>query len=208
MNYNLEQNPKYVNQRIQDYIDTVMHPQCKTQTDKWTIDSMVSWERFGPTICNACYENRERLHKMVNGFKNDYDTHSKGTLWLDRKTTPYSEVPYVIRGTCELIGMKLFNTIQSTYGIQIFTNTNGWNSWDMNSIYMAGQTAFLASSHAWTYSDPEIEITNSKIDQLVCSWNLNVLLQKNTALESKVASLKTQIQQLETSNNLNKFPYV
>jgi hypothetical protein len=28
MDYNPEQHPNYVNQRIQNYIDTVMHPGC------------------------------------------------------------------------------------------------------------------------------------------------------------------------------------
>jgi hypothetical protein len=144
---------------------------------------------------------------MVNGFKTDNDRLAKETQWLDRQTTPYSEMPYQIRGTCEAVGMKLFNTVQSTYGMQLFPHANGWNAWDMNSIYLAGQTAFAANSQAWTYSDPEIELANSKIDQLVCSWNMNVLYKKNEQLADKVESLKTQIQ-INNNVSIKRCPYV
>jgi len=210
MNYNPEQHPKYVNQRIQEYIDTVMHPQCKTHQDKWTVASMVSWERFGSTICSKCNENRERLHMMVNGFKSDYDVQAKGTLLIDRKTTPYSEVPYQIRGTCEIAIMDFEFAIYRKYGMALFLRSPT-ASWTPDLLYTVGQSMFsqnsLSSSDLSTYRQELISL-NARIDNAVAQWNTCVLQNKNIELEAKIADLKTQIQLHETNTNIKKCPYV
>lgn len=210
MNYKPEQNPKYVNQRILDYIDTVMHPQCITQADKWTIESMVSWKRFGSTICHKCSENRERLHMMVNGFKDEYDAHVKGTMWLDRKTTPYSDVPYSVRGTCEAALMDFeFDIYRRCNGVVFLPGNTVWTP---DLLYTAGSTVFrerLSFKNALSRDFiKKINALNLKINNDVKSWNLNVLQHKNTALEAKLVALKTQIQQPETKYSLKKCPYV
>ncbi len=210
MNYNPEQHPKYVNQRIQEYIDTVMHPQCKTHQDKWTVASMVSWERFGSTICRQCYENRERLHMMVNGFKSDYDTQSNATLWLDRQTTPYSEVPYQIRGACEAAVMDFEFAIYRNYKATLFLNSNTM-TWSPDLLYEGGNYMFSASLPCWSdlskYQQEFITL-NARIDNAVSKWNVIVLHNKYNNLLVKYGKLNADVEQTETIANLKKCPYV
>lgn len=191
MNYNPEQNPTYVNDRIQEYIDTVMHPNCETGKDKWTVESMVSWERFGSTICRKCHDNRERLHMMVNKFKDDYDAHVIETLLVDRQTTPYSEVPYQIRIKCERAIMDFEFEIYRLYNAAVFLP--GKNGWTPDLLYKAGKSMFnpaLCSPNLSEFGQEFITV-NSIIDNAVYMWNLYHLRHINRKLAVENELLKT-----------------
>ena len=176
MNYNPEQNPDYVNNRIQNYIDTVMHPGCTKhwrKKDQWTVAKMVSWERFGSTVCDNCYENRERLHMMVQGFKTDYDTQCR--LIINRATTPYSELPYTIRNQIADLGIS----------------DVGATDIDMDTIYEIGKGTYTQNFDEIVKTP--VEKTYWKIGQIISNWNLNILMKRVTELEDKVSELTPQV---------------
>ncbi len=195
MNYIPEQNPTYVNNRIQEYIDTVMHPNCETGKDKWTVESMVSWERFGMTICRKCHDNRERAHYLIrNEYMPAYDRVC--TLWLDRKTTPYRELPYEVRGSLESIGMHLYNTALSEYGISLFPHTAGWQSWDMDAIFNAGQYAFSTAGidvKTSDYMTSQVEQECIKINSIINGWNAKVQKRKCDAMETRLSQMEAKL---------------
>ena len=176
MNYKPEQNPQAVNNRIQNYIDTVMHPGCTKhwrKKDQWTVEKMVSWERFGSTICNECFENRERLHMMVQGFKTDYDAQCR--LIINRATTPYSELPYSIRGKISSLGIS----------------DAGLTTINMDTIYEIGKLTYTQKYEE--IANTPVEKTYWKIDQIIANWNINLLTQRVADLENEVSELKYNI---------------
>jgi len=199
MNYKPEQNPEYVNNRIQEYIDTVMHPGCETGKDKWTIESMVSWERFGSSICRKCHANRERAHYLIrNEYMPAYDREC--TLWLDRKTTQFKELPYKLRDKIEDIGMTLSNLLSES-GISLFPHTAGWTAWDQESIFKAGQYVYSISTPEEHYIVGvycKIKKSKDKVDTIIADWNAKVQKRKCDAMESRMAQMEAKLAELET----------
>lgn len=186
MNYKPAQNPQVVNDRIQNYIDTVMHPGCTKpdlEKDKWTVDKMVSWERFGMTICNACRDNRERLHILVNGFKEDYDANAKTELIINRTMTLYRELPYCIKGALETIGRQLFANGISSLGETIIQATNGYQIWDLENSRKVGEIVFSKLGQSPEFMYPEYELANLRVEQIISNWNIGVLERRIIRLE-------------------------
>lgn len=213
MNYKPAQNPTYVNDRIQEYIDTVMHPNCETGKDKWTVESMVSWERFGSTICRKCHDNREHAHYLIrNEYMPAYDRVC--TQWLDPETTPYRELPYEVRGKIETIGMEHISNVaaythgsyyttspwvqQRRYTEKIFeptcieTTVKGQsyakNSWTLERIYKAG---------LHTYTCKDVEVINA-VTAVTAEWNALAQKRKCDAMESRMAQMEAKLSELET----------
>ena len=141
--------------------------------DQWTVAKMVSWERFGSTICNNCYENRERLHMMVQGFKTDYDTEYR--LIINRVTTPYNELPYIIRSQIADLGI-------SDVGATII---------DIDTIYEIGKGTYTQKFDEIVKTP--VEKTYWKIEQIISNWNFNVLVQRVNELGDKVSELTSQL---------------
>ena len=186
MNYIPEHNPEEVNKRIQDYIDTVMIPGCSKpdlEKDQWTVAKMVSWERFGMTICSNCYGNREKLHMLVNGFKVDYDTIAKSELIINRATTPYRELPFQVKGKLESIGQQLFANGISGFGETIITATNGFQMWDLENSRKVGEIVFSQLGTSPQFAYPEYELTNLRVEQIINNWNISVLAKRVNVLE-------------------------
>ncbi len=192
MNYIPEHNPDYVNNQIQNYIDTVMHPGCKQhwrKKDQWTVAKMVSWERFGSTICMNCYTNREILHTKVNGFKTDYDKQCQ--IIINRETTQYRDLPYKIKGTLECIGMQVFANGINILGERIIPADNGWQVWDMENLRKVGELVFKQlGTEQYNYS--EYETANLKVQQIISNWNITVLAQQVTNLAQRVLELESR----------------
>ncbi len=192
MNYIPENNPDYVNKCIQEYIDTVMHPGCSKpdpEKDKWTVAKMVSWERFGSTICMNCYTNREILHTKVNGFKTDYDKQCQ--IIINRETTQYRDLPYKIKGTLECIGMQVFANGINILGERIIPADNGWQVWDMENLRKVGELVFKQlGTEQYNYS--EYETANLKVQQIISNWNITVLAQQVTNLAQRVLELESR----------------
>lgn len=192
MNYIPEHNPDYVNNQIQNYIDNVMHPGCSKpdpEKDKWTVAKMVSWERFGSTICMNCYTNREILHTKVNGFKTDYDKQCQ--IIINRETTQYRDLPYKIKGTLECIGMQVFANGINILGERIIPADNGWQVWDMENLRKVGELVFKQlGTEQYNYS--EYETANLKVQQIISNWNITVLAQQVTNLAQRVLELESR----------------
>jgi len=106
-NYNPEHEPTYINELILQHIDYVMHEECEKKdtphADNWTLRNILSWERFGSTICKRCYENREELlYRLIQKWKSEYNY----TGIVRRGVTEYRELPYEIKMFCQTIAMK------------------------------------------------------------------------------------------------------
>lgn len=185
MNYKPAQNPEFVNECILEYIDYVMHPECETHTDNWTLDKIVSWERFGSSICIKCSENKDKLAHMIHDFKAKYDVcmtettdsapdcRAKFMPKMNRETTPYKDVYYKIRSKVERLGMNdLFLNCCSKENC---VNNKG-NYWTPDSIFNLGELLFTDKfepkcepcKHNWS-------IISLKIDNLVLESNIELL---------------------------------
>lgn len=103
-NYNPKHQPTDINELILEHIDFVMYEECeKEPKDNWTLERILSWERFGSTICATCYENREQLlYRLIRQWKSEYDY----TGVIRRGVTEYRELPYKIKYFCQNIAMK------------------------------------------------------------------------------------------------------
>ncbi len=192
MNYIPEHNPDYVNNQIQEYIDTVMHPGCKQhwrKKDQWTVAKMVSWERFGSTICMNCYTNREILHTKVNGFKTEYDKQCQ--IIINRETTLYRDLPYKIKRALEGMGMELFPNGHNTFSEQIVPNSDGTLIWDIENLRKVGELVFKhLGGEEFNY--PQWETANLKVEQIISNWNITVLAQQETRLAQRVLELESR----------------
>jgi len=185
MNYNPTHNPEYVNECILEYIDDVMHVECQTQKDIWTLEKIISWERFGLSICNKCHENKDKLSFMVHKFKDDYDKkmikRDTNRLLLEfmpklnRKTTPYKDVYYKIRDP--IIDIGLYELYPKCCGdkhcISIDRTDNSWNH---ESLFKLGELLFSGAfepkcttcKHTWS-------LATQKIDIMVLESNMELL---------------------------------
>ena len=106
-NYNPEHEPTEINELILHHIDDVMHEECKKngtpEADIWTLKRILSWERFGSTICHTCDTNREKLlYQLIQKWKGEYDY----TGVIRRGVTEYRELPYEIKYFCQRIAME------------------------------------------------------------------------------------------------------
>jgi hypothetical protein len=195
MNYIPEHNPDYVNNLIQNYIDTVMLPGCKQhwrKKDQWTVAQMVSWERFGMTICNNCYDNRERLHMIVHDFKEEYDKQCQ--IIINRETTAYRDLPYKIKGSLEGIGMEIFPKGYKIINDRIIPNSDGTQIWDPENIRKVGELVYTKLSTE-QFANLQWETANLKVEQIISNWNISVLTKQ-------VANLVQQVQELEDKTDI------
>lgn len=198
MNYNSAHNPEYVNECILEYIDYVMHEECETKKDVWTLENIFSWQRYGTTICNKCTENKDKLCGMVHGFKDDYDRLMKNKdpcfrvfmPKLNRKTTPYKDVYYKIRSNIVNIGLnELYpNCCGVKHCINIVREANAWN---FKSLFKLGELLFtgtfepkcITCKHTW-------ELATQKIDIMVLEFNMELL---QLQMEHKIEKLAKQL---------------
>jgi hypothetical protein len=185
MNYNPAHNPEYVNECILEYIDNVMHVECQTQKDVWNLSNIFSWQRYGSTICNKCHDNKDKLYLKIHKFQEDYDNlmvledyegeHRVFMPKLNRKTTPYKDVYYKIRGQIEQIGM--YELYPKCCNAKNCTSTNrADNSWNFDNMFKLGELLFTGSfepkcitcKHTW-------ELVTLKIDIMVLESNMELL---------------------------------
>ena len=112
-NYNPNHEPSDINEKIIEYIDDVMHEECEQpQDDEWTLKNILSWERFGMTICRTCYENREKLlYQLIRQWQDEYDY----TGVIRRGVTEYRELPYEIKDMCQRIAVD--NVKKTEWGV-------------------------------------------------------------------------------------------
>lgn len=113
-NYNPEHEPTDINELILQHIDYVMHEECEkkdtSEEDTWTLKKILSWERFGMTICATCYTNREKLlYQLIPQYKQEYDY----TGVVRRGVTEYKELPYEIKYFCQTMAVN--NVKQDTW---------------------------------------------------------------------------------------------
>jgi len=105
-NYNPDHEPTDINELILQHIDYVMHEECETKADEWTLKKILSWERYGMTICATCYTNREKLlYELIRKWKSEYMY--KGVI--RRGITEYRELPYNIKSLCQKIAINNVN---------------------------------------------------------------------------------------------------
>jgi len=89
-NYNPDHEPTDINELILQHIDYVMHEECETKKDEWTLKKILSWERFVMTICATCHKNRDKLiYQLIPQYKQEYDY----TGVIRRGITEYKELP-------------------------------------------------------------------------------------------------------------------
>ncbi len=112
-NYNPNHEPTAINEKIMLYIDNVMHEECTTQKDEWTLKKILSWERFGMTICERCYENRETLlYRHIREWQDEYVY----TGVIRRGVTEYRELPREIKHLC--VNIAINNVKKSEWGLE------------------------------------------------------------------------------------------
>jgi hypothetical protein len=212
MNYKSAQNPEFVNECILEYIDYVMAPDCETQKEDWTLDKIVSWERFGSSICRKCSENKDKLAPMIHDFKAKYDVCMTKTTEsyvdteympkMDRKTTPYKDVYYKIRSKIEEFGMN--NLFLNCCAKENCVNNKG-NYWTPDIIFNVGEMLFTCNEkifipkcepckHNWS-------TISLKIDILVLESNMELLEKRNTynmeLLTHKIESYRSYLEKLK-----------
>jgi hypothetical protein len=102
-NYNPNNEPTDINEQILFYIDDVMHDECETDKDIWTLTKILSCELFGMTICRTCHKNREKLVcQLISKWKDEYDYPGV----IRRGLTKYRELPYEIKRVCQEFAMN------------------------------------------------------------------------------------------------------
>ena len=185
MNYKPSQNPTFVNECILEYIDNVMYDECETKQDIWTIDKIVSCEKFGSTICKKCSENKDKLASLVRGFKTNYDEYMTETTdsvplsrtkfmpKLNRETTPYKEVYYKVRSKIFNFGMNdLFLNCSAKENC---VNNEG-NYWTPCIIFNLGEMLFKSKFEPiCEHCKSNWKLVSLKIDNLVLESNMELL---------------------------------
>jgi len=185
MNYNPNQNPKYVTECILEYIEEVMEYECETGKDSWNIQNIFSGSRCGYNICKKCQCNKDKLSCMVNEFKDQYDSlmilndyvgkHRVFMPKLNRDTTPYKDVYYNIRN--KIVQLGQYDLYSNCCGAEncIYIN-NKDKSWDDNSEFALGELLFAGDF------EPNCDtckqnwaIINLKIDNMVLDSNIKLL---------------------------------
>lgn len=105
--YNPDHEPTDINELILKHIDYVMDEECEkkdtSEEDTWTLKKILSWERFGMTICATCYTNREKLlYELIRKWQSEYRYNGV----IRRGITEYRELPYDIKSLCQKIAMN------------------------------------------------------------------------------------------------------
>jgi hypothetical protein len=150
-NYTPNYNPTTINKQILEYIDLTMHEKCKVG-DVWTIERILSWERFGNTICETCDNNREHLlYQLIQKWKHEYDY--DGVIM--RGVTKYNELPYAIKRLCESIAM---NNVAKT-------------EWGLDSLYEYGEKFYMRTID-------QSEVINLRISNAINERNIEYLRPK------------------------------
>ena len=179
-NYNPNHEPTDVNERIKEYIDYVMHEECETKTDEWTLKKILSWERFGMTICWKCHENREKLlYQLIRQWQDEYDY----TGVIRRGVTEYRELPHKIKWLCQNIAMD---------------DIADKREWDFNDLYEYGRKYYMREIK-------QSEVIDLKISNAINERNIEYLLARFDKFEKqcitkKMIADKKQFPHLEHMN--------
>jgi hypothetical protein len=149
-NYNTEHEPTDINKLILEHINIVMDEECETKADTWTLKKILSWERFGMTICKSCHDNREKLlYKLIPKYKQEYDY----TGIIQRGVTKYRDLPYKLK--CFIQGIAMNNVRLST--------------WTPDDMYAYGRKFYMRETEMSEVDDLKIsnEINERNIEYLI-----------------------------------------
>lgn len=178
MNYNPNQHPQDVNNRIQNYIDTVMHLGCTKpdlEKDKWTVDKIVYWQSLIPAICGNCYDHCKKLEIMISEFKENYDRHYNQLIL--GPNMEYRNLPYYVKTQIESLGPDIYPFMKG--------------KWTDTIRYEAGELVFnhLKISAKWETSHNLckgviLDTHILKAELIINNWNICVLMKRINTLES------------------------
>jgi hypothetical protein len=163
-NYNPKYEPTAINELILEHIDFVMHEECETKQDVWTLEKILSWERFGSTICERCHENREKLlYRLIRKWQDEYDY--KGVI--RRGVTEYRELPYNIKSLCQRIAM----------------DTVKLREWDLNDLYEYGRQIYMREIK-------QSEVIDLTISNTINERNIEYLIDRFDKFEQQCITKK------------------
>jgi hypothetical protein len=162
-NYNPDHEPTDINELILQHIDYVMHEECEKKDtsveDTWTLKKILSWERFGSTICRTCDANREKLlYQLIQKWKDEYDY----TGVIRRGETEYRELPYEIKYFCQRIAID--NVKQDT--------------WTPMSLYEYGRKFYMGEIKM-------SEVDDLKISNVINERNIEYLIKRFDKFEKQ-----------------------
>ena len=162
-NYNPDHEPTDINELILQHIDYVMDEECEKkdtpEADNWTLKKILSWERFGSTICYTCHENREKLlHQLIRKWQCEYDY----TGVIRRGETEYRELPYKIKSFCQRIAID--NVKQDT--------------WTPNKLYEYGRKFYMREIKM-------SELDDLRISNVINERNIEYLLKRFDKFEKQ-----------------------
>jgi hypothetical protein len=152
-NYNPKHEPSTINELILEHIDFVMYDECeKSEEDNWTLANILSWERFGNTICYTCHNNREKLlNQLIREWQSEYDYIGV----IRRGVTEYKELPYKIKSMCERIAM---NNVKKT-------------EWGLDDMYEYGRKFYMREIE-------QSEVIDLRISNAINERNIEYLINR------------------------------
>lgn len=172
-NYNPKHQPSAINELILQYIDYTMNEECeKSDGDNWTLAKILSWERFGSTICETCSKNREKLlNQLIQKWKSEYDYIGV----IRRGVTEYKELPYKIKWMCQKIAM---NNVKKT-------------EWGLDDTYEYGRKFYMREIDQSEVIDLTISnvINERNIEYLINQFTKQCITKENIAIKKQFPHL-------------------
>lgn len=163
-NYNPDHEPTDINELILHHIDNVMDEECEKkdtpEADTWTIKRILSWERFGSSICATCDKNKDlMIYMLMPEWKCNYDYIGV----IQRGVTEYRELPYKIKYFCQRIAMN---------------NVKLDEAWTPNSLYEYGRKFYMREIEM-------SELDDLKISNIINERNIEYLLDRFDKFEKR-----------------------
>jgi hypothetical protein len=156
-NYNPNHEPTDINELIMQYIDYTMNEEC--EEDEWTLKKILSWERFGSTICETCHNNREKLlYQLIRQWQSEYDYNGV----IRRGVTEYRELPYEIKWMCQNIAM---NNVKKT-------------EWGLDDTYEYGRKFYMREIE-------QSEVIDLRISNAINERNIEYLINRFDKFEKQ-----------------------
>ena len=178
-NYNPNHEPTDINELILQYIDYTMNEECeKSVGDNWTLKKILSWERFGTTICDTCHNHREKLlNQLIREWQSEYDY----TGVIRRGVTDYKELPYKIKWMCERIAM---NNLKKT-------------EWGLDDTYEYGRKFYMREIE-------QSEVIDLRISNAINERNIEYLINRFDKFEKQCITKENMATKKQFPNLLNE----